>query len=626
MNLVNPPSQGPHIAISFLNFISDPNPRTLFLAKQLNSGAIPFASNSNIFHPKYDSAHIYIGMNIDKPTSDTIFQKFSKNLTYTYFAIPSPSSSTIPDMIVPVSSTSMLTDNPNQSFIGLFNADPSSTYSLYEGCSNGNLITAGKKLGEKPGNYLVSASLAGQTNSYSLVKQTSSGNVLVGIYQLEIKAQQQYVLIAYSDAGVSQVKLFNLLTQTLQEPQLNTDNSCKLRILNFSKSPVAVNYSNGLNANVNSMESKGNLSMSVCNPSSSDEVYFTANSSTFSKHFKNFTTSKQYNVFVFDSTNVIMAEKKTFYYPWNGKALIRVVNGSKSHPTVNLSTGARNDPSNASSFIAAEVLGKRVEFGDVSSPVAIDPGSVQTLPLCLFTGYEPSSLYVCSLTKIEPNKSYFIVVSDDDNGNAKLTVIDEDNQPESAFQSEKNGVFAEIINGVNNSDQFVNVTSNPILNNIKLYYASQLTTVLEDGSQSVSINGVVNNSNVNFAQRLLLIASSDGTKIKTFPVINPPLGATGSNTIYRLMNACPLVDPVVINTIDQNNSILFRDTIGYGSVGNLNTYPSEKRLGFVYLNPKDSTKIYLHVSNVNLLLGKNYSIIFTGDPTKNCGAIVQQEY
>jgi hypothetical protein len=167
----------------------------------------------------------------------------------------------------------------------------------------------------------------------------------------------------------------------------------------------------------------------------------------------------------------------------------------------------------------------------------------------------------------------------------------------------------------------------------RLYFTESLATVLDKNTQTISINGGPSiNLNATVNNRILLVASGLGGNTQLIPFVGPKMGANLSSVVLRYINACPNIPSVDIYNNDTSASNFVSSVPFTSSSGNL-LYTYDQKISMFFVNPNHSstfyfdTLIYQQINDILLPIGKNFSIIFTGDSIKNkTSVIIQQEY
>jgi hypothetical protein len=631
-NLVNPKSRVGDMFVRFVNLAGDKKVRTLNLQNKTQITNIAYANSSDLINPPYDSLYVSVLNGVTTEYSNPKKIKFVTSSCYSFIALQSSSFSLDNknvDTLIALSTTIGLSDISNEAHIRFLNAYPDTNFSftLAKGCPNGEAIASKVAYKGVSSQVDVQAGVIG----ISLIKYDSINYNVVGLYSITLQQFNQYTVIVYKDNSGNPALLlldeFNKNTSAISLASPINNTLTFIKVINFSEQSVTVKKAPSELIETTSSKYISTIhQVSACNTDSLDEIDAYVNSQLMSNYFLSLEVLDSNSVLIFDTSGVnackmIVAQPSHFSNKANN-AIIRVVHADYSDSNLTVSLGARNNTKTTNGYTAGEIVGTNVAQGTVSSPVYIEAGE---LPISIFTSSQPSQLKYCTYAQVEAGKSYLFVITKDKNGNFTTTLIDESSK-NANIQYLDQAVFTTFINlhsGMNN----LTLSEGTLLNNVTLYYAFSLTTILKSGQNTVTINGNTYNFNANVGENALVLVLGSDNNYSYLTFSSPSMGAVaGVNYKRRFINASSDINKIDVrqNTVDGE---LVANQLAYGNASTPSSVTLEKNVSYMFFNSDDDSKTKLFtLENVPISWGKNYTIIFAGSKAKGYIAYVQQEY
>ncbi len=640
--LVNPPSQAETVLIRFVNLASDQEPRSLQMGEEKTLQKVQYASTSEAVHPPADSAILTVLKNGNKEFSPEKKALFSRDLRYTYFALPTARGDTnqrpVDTLISVLSSTTIAEDN-QKGHIKLFNANPDTDYrySLRVGCQNGTEIIS--NVGYRSASLL--EEIRKDSVALSLIRNTGNGEEKVGTFSIEAQPREQYIFIVYAgnDDKKEQLMLLDMLDPSKDAiiSPLDTieQQTSQIRVINLSdieidvkKLPDTTTISDDLSGN--SVGKYEEITACASLTQNTIVAYESNSSNTLSSMNVSLEVMRRYTIVVYESSDNNVGMKllspTILEEPLNGRSIVRVFNtaqgGDREEITITL--GARPDKDNTvKNFESGEVLAEKFTFGDISKSIFIDPGPA---PIVLFRS-EPKRLLYCTYTRFEPEQRYLLVETGEEASGDKMALINENDEDVPIEYLEK-GVFTEIVNAIPGSER-MNITlgdgnGGEQLSQAGIYFTESLATVVTEGDHLITLNGVSQTITADLAnsdKRLLIIGAGVTGNTEIIHFLSETMGATLSNIKRRFINASKKYPKIQINVPTTEKSEVLVDVLPYGTASEVLTKIIERRESFQVIDftTKDTIQ---RVDDISLPFGKNFSLIFSGDSTM----IKQQEF
>jgi hypothetical protein len=631
-DLLNPPPQYKLVKIRFVNLAKDHEQRTCTVGGTVESQSVAFGQCSDSFMPSADSALIGIKKQSVSEYMDTIKTRFLRNTNYTFFALPSAPNKPVQkpvDEVFVLSTLEGLGLHTNYAYVKILNAYPDTArfYNVNLGCPNGKALASGFSY------KMVSAPIevySGQI-AVSITKVANNQPPTFGLYQLNLKAATQYILIIYQkEDGTEGISLLNELDLTqaaIQPATLIQERITEIRTINFSKSAVSVTKSpdEPLVSDMPQNRIGTYISAGACSSGSQDTIVTYVNNELKSFAPTSLEVLKKFTVMVFDSADLkanltVIAPPVQLINPLAGQALVRVVHGGYLAQSMTVSVGARSNSTQDSGFRTGEIIATQVDYGKISEKALLPPGLI---PITVFTASQPTELLFSTLVNLEADKQYLLVITNDpdDFGKIKLTIIEE-SEIDKDMQYLDEGSFTQFVQLVPDAET-ITFSAPPVLQNAKLYFSGSTTTVLPEGSNDLTINNQQLNIITDKKTRNLIIATGTKANTELIKFQYPPFSFSSTYYIKRFINVCKEIP--LINIGLNCDTCFIAENIPYGSSSEPQTEVLERKISFSVYNPA-TKKVILRVNDINMPIGKVFTVIFGGNSTNGYSVVIQQEF
>ncbi len=619
--LVSPEPSSKTVHFRLLNYCS--SPASLVLGETVESQSTPQNTMSQSIRPPLgDSMTLAVKQNGSVVYKMPIKFRLIRDTKYSMIALPKPENIDPEgryDSLIYLSTSLSLMLNENKSYLTIVNAFPDSSvfFSATVGCPNGEVLALNSSY----------KSISAQTEiifgktSISLSKSQHGVTELVNLYDFDFVSKGEYALIIRPDDNKKPelwlLDMNNPEVSSLQKATVNVDRATFIRTLNFSDNSVKLNINNSLLGDFQNNSISDYVKYTSCQSTTQDIVSALTGSDTSSMAFATLEVNKKYSILVFDSAQkksglTIIANPIKLLAPLGNNCAIRVVHAAYLNGSLTLSMGARKDNSSIG-YRSGEVLSSNVTYGNISKPAIVPAGRA---PITLFTSDQPPQLLLPALPDyyLQPGKSYLLIITNDDKGFCKMTLIEEEvaNTPLNESYQLKTGIFTQIIHA--NSGEGTLSFGIADITSAKVYYKGFLATVLPVGDNNITIN---NGLPLTFKiadtkERGLIII---GKNNQLFNKSTKPIGFGNGSWRIRFIN---ISDAPVNCQIETFN---YQETLDAGASS---TTPYEYNLpGKVSINFADTvTKRSLYrLDGLEFSFGLNYSLIFTGN-----SAIQKSEY
>jgi len=630
-DLVNPPSNVETINIRFVNLASDFQSRDLLFdgGNPLSAG---YSQISGTVHPPADSSFLSISKSSIKEFAFNRITKFSRNINFTYFALPSPKGDSAykdVDTLIVLTTSLAMPSYSTQAYMKLFNAYPDSTvtFSLMVGCPNTPPLIAAVGYRQTSSPEFLRTGIV----PISIIKHSIGGNELVGTYQtnLEVKGQYACVVLEKQDGsiGIFFLDEMNTTTTTFDKAQEINERFATIRTVNLSNSSLtAIKLPGDVIAQDFQSNYIGNYSqISACSSNTVDSLIILDGNSTTTSLTSSLEVLRNYTLVIADSLSVI--GKKAVLVPpsdeiiESGYSSIRVINLAANYPTIDLSISSKSNPLDSLGYSAGISLAKKLNYGTVSSSVQISSGNI---PLALFTTFSPVQLLKTLNGYVEADKNYLIVISNDFSGNLRLNLI-EDSQVNQPLQNLNETSFIQIINSIART-QKINLTIGDKIPAAKLHYANTIATNLETTQQQISVDVNGKQLNINFTpeidKRYCLVLTGDIDNPDYLLIGNTLSEPNFSVAQRRFVNASNDLPSVwVVDDVSNEEIIPFANLI-YKDYTFYDIMDKAKRYTYYFYNP--DTKEEIVSFDIDVTLGKRYILIFAGTSKNKFGYSVMQ--
>lgn len=632
-DLVNPPSNVDYINVRFINLAGDFSPRELKLDGNELASSTTFLTSSETVHPAADSGFLYIFKDGQKEYAPFRMTHFQRNLTYSYFALPSyignPNSRNV-DTLIAMTTSLAMPANTEDCYIKLFNAYPDSlsSFALAVGCPSAPQIFSNVFYRQITQPQLI------QTGNVaiSVIRRSRDGETILGTYELNLVKRGQYAVIIAQDENRNPKVLLldemNPKSTALSSPNEILERYSRIRLVNLSQSTVsAIKQPGDVIANDLSQLTIGNYAqVGACKSATLDSVVFYQNGNLSTNLNYSFDVLKDYSIFIFDSASknasnaVVVPPPANINY--NGKSLITVINATTTIQSFDLSMASRSDTS-LLGYSAGSYLAKSLTFSNVSQPVVINSG---VLPFSIFNAGASYSLIYNGITNVLPDKSYLIVVYNDPQNNLKVSIID-NSQENAPIEALENCSFLQILQAVAGIEG-IQISIPGQISSGTLYYTNSFAAVLPNSA--TTINATINSMNLNIPitpdpQKRYSIIFSGYKDSPDYILLEDPIPTQDLATYkFRFVNA----------SNDLNTVAVTRDTVPDQALALLN-YKSispfssdyQQKLKTFYFYDVDSKKLLTTLS-IYFTLSKSYTIVFTGSSKAKGGysTMILQDY
>lgn len=633
--LVNPPSKADKIFIRFINFSGDYQAKKMSFDNGISTNMVNYSKSTLAANPPADSSHISI-ININNQTEykTSRLLKFSPNIYYSYVSLPGPLSQGNPkptDTIFTITSSLAMPNNTTDAYIKLVNLYPDSlkTFSLMLGCPSSTPLFSGLRYMQQTSPSFVRTGLV----AFSIVSFKESIPEIIGTYSLQTKERGQYAVVIgknQSDGiGVYTLDELDLTTNSFKDAPIIDKKYTNLKSINVSNKEISVihNSSSVISQNQPLEWISKNNQIVACESQSKDTIAILSENQVVSNITYSFEVLENYLLVVADSGKKL-ASKSVILPPtrisnYNNKALIRVVNLAWDFQNIDVSIGSRQDKSSGLGYSSGNALVKNLEYGKYSEPILINEGSI---PLSIFTSFEPSEMLDNSNSYVNKNKEYLLVVSQNQKGELLKYMIDTELE-DTPFQSNEKTSFVQILNAVTDVD-LVNISINNDIENGKLFYTNVLATNLLYPNNNITVKsdkseiGITINPKIEHRYTLILTGTSSNLD---YVLLENKIEK--SNAFFaqiRFINTIQDIPQISIVEKIKDTSVIailpYKEYTFYNNLDKIKRYT-------YYFFDNQTMKSFLNF-NFEATLGKKYSLILAGgSKTLNkYSSILIQEY
>jgi hypothetical protein len=631
-DLVNPPSQSELVYVRFINFAMDREDRALVMEDTKSTATTAFGNTSPAIHPPQDSAFMAVQAQGGQEYKLPRRMKFVRNINYTMIGMPSPEAirNNKPlDSMITITTTTTIPEDTRQAYIRMFNAFPDTTakFELRLGCPNGRRLASNLNYMRMSGVFDVRA---GQV-AVSLIKIVKSHEEIIGLYRMDVEPGGQYLVMpAPAHDGTLDFLLLDqnsLTVDALGKMNYVEQRTTQIRPVNFSSKSVDIEKMPGEIVSMGMQPGTigDYATLTACGSQTADSIIVTQNSATASITAAALEVLQKYTLIVADSADkradqAILIEPALIDEDPNGRAIVRVVNAAYKRDQLTLTLGARNDSAFQNGYNSGYVMAEKLPYGGVSTVKYVEPGPA---PIALFTAGAPAKLLYTSNFEFIEGGSYLMVVTSDDMGNDRITVI-EDEIINQNIQYIEEGVFTQIVNALPGKEK-ISVSVEPLLTESQIYFSGSIATVLSEGNQSISAEGKTLDFISRVGERLLIIIAGTEDDPDIFYFSSDPIVAEITNYKRRFVNASRQIPKLSVKINDEESAFI-ANNIPYKSKTPVEEVYQKTKLSLLFYE-STSAELIKRVNDVKLPFGTNYSIIFAGDSTLGgFNAIVQQEF
>jgi hypothetical protein len=464
----------------------------------------------------------------------------------------------------------------------------------------------------------------------SIMKLSQTGADTIGTFEANFVSQGQYAVVV-AEKQIGKIGVFLLDEKDMKSsaflPAVSIEQRySEVRLVNLSSSSVnAIKLpKDSISHDLPSDFIGKYYKISSCSSNSKDAVKIEADKVLSHQFTTSFEVLEKYTIVVADSSG--NPAKSSVLVPpsritnLNGNSSIRVINLAYKYPTFDLAIASRSNTNDPLGYSSGTSLSKAQKYATISSPVIISPGE---LPISLFTTYSPVELLNTTLANIEADKEYLIIITNDQNGKIKMNLV-EDNEENTQIKNIEETSFIQIINSVSRSGH-AQISIGSLIPNAKLYFANTLATNIQIKDQNISftINGITKVVNflpkINSRYSLILCGDKDNPDYLLLENEIKPINKTVAERRFvnasQDLNSIWLVESIIKDTIPSAN-LVFKDFTFYDIMDKV------KRYTFYFFNP--DTKKSLMSFEIDVTLGKRYTLIFTGTSKNKFGYSVMQ--
>ena len=638
-NLVNPPPQTATVGLRFYNLASDEKTRILDLGRELQTDEIPFGVMSKSLQPPKDSTYLYVMLNGNEEFRKDRKIRYVPNTNYTVIALPSADGSSdykpMDSLVVLFSSLGFKSNNP-KALLKVFNAYPDSsvTYTAALGCPSGTKLVTGLKYR--------SQSLPEEVRSGILpvsVTKDSAGEKESHLYNLPLDAGMQYCLmIIRNQQGNDEILLYNEMTEET-DPLIKVDSVTEkfteIRPISFSRNldPLNVTIQHGeedveiIKENMPNLYVGEYTEVGACLTTSLDEVISSIGPQKKSSADVSLEVMERYTYLILDTADTeegraalsMILEPLFFDNPLGDDCAIRVVHGAEKLDGLTLSIGARDNDTASIGYSAGDKLASGLLYSEVETTII--PAGVA--PLTLFTSSQPAELLFSTLTEFEPGENYLIVITNDAQGNPRMSIINENDENVPVEYMEE-GAFIQAVHFVPGLDK-IDFRLEPNLTDATIYYTGSIASVVDIKQQTLYLNDNTLNFTPDLDNRTLVVAAGTKDEMDIFHFNESPLSTSSDFYQRRFVNACKEVPEISVKVNSDTTDFYALENLDYGSISPKDQIHLEKKVSLFFLDSRTDTTL-LRVDDLPLIFGKKYIIIFGGSLDEGgYTAVVQQE-
>ncbi len=573
-NLVNPPSQAETIKIRFINLSGDRSVRFLnYNASDILSSEFGFASKS--INPPSDSGIVSITNGGISEFKYPRKVKFIRSTYTTFLSLPSPKGAErnkATDTLIYLSSQKQV------------------------------------RSGRTP---------------VSVIKRTSAGTEIIGLYDLDLKNDMQYtILISEDNLGAIRVNLLDEHSgevTALSQPSQIYEKLAFIRTLNFSTESLNIKKApdEAITQDLSPFHISANSMVSACGSQSADSIVAEFSGFVSVGNTLSMNVNENYTYLVADTKTkragfgmVIPEAVVDYQYP--EQALIRVVNLDED-ADLTLSVAARSDTS-AKNYVTGESMCSALKFGKISAIYPLYLGnSGKVIPLTLFAASSPAKLLMTTRIVAEPGKSYLIVIKKNQSGNLALYSI-EDSQQSMPLQESTQGKFFQFVNYLTGAAN-ANVSYSNVLTQAKVPYSLSIASVSDIGQNQL----LVDNSSIDFD-----VVSKYNNIIIACGSAGSPEYISLNYSIRRFANAASDVPELAV-VLDKEGGDTTARGISYKAASEA-IHENKERSYSLFFYDTQNNKLVYRLNEVRMIHGKVYTFVLGGNAQVGYSVNIVQEY
>lgn len=641
--LVNPPPHYEHVNVRLVNLAGDGDNRVLNFDREKETSATQFMGTSPTIKPPHDSSYYFIKRNGVEEYKSHHKQRFMRNYTYTFVALPAEKhqqNSKPVDTVMLFYTSISIQPNSQYAYIKFFNGFPDSTrtYSIRLGCPNGPALAGSVPYRSVSGLREVEP----DTVVISLVRHEFATENTIALYKFPAVAARQYcIILAESPGGDEKILVLDELgekEEALQPAIEITARTAQVRAANFTKSGISV--AKAPNETVAEYIQPGYISkyayVEACESLIEDKIVVSIANDSVASAGVSLGVEEKYTLLVFDSlssiaSKAVLLKPERYNRSLQGKAFVRTVNYSYLREGLTLSLGARTNSKSASGFVTGEALATDLPPESVTGYVAIDAGF---MPITLFSATQPAKLLRTAYTTLKAGKKYVIALTSERSGNNiidRVFLVSEDDE-NIKIDDLPSGSLTHFLNALPGSDS-ISVSVGEHLTNARLLFSSSLTTVIPTGQSVFRFNDYKTIQkdtlfSADATSSILNILAGSQAEFDLISFTTKTDWLATNPTIYkrRFINASKEIQFLTtiqnkdtLNPIDQRR--LYRTASSFAEIGG-----NEQKFSLVFFNADSpDTSIYM-VDDILLPFNKAYSLIFAGNRSNGFALILHQEF
>jgi len=645
-NLVNAPPQTESIRVRLINFYSDGQGKTpsfkLVLDGKVETEITPHKMISPAIKPPSDSSVVSIkdinGNEVFKAARKLRFSRGNfYSVVYSKAYRTDTTGTKLVDTIAFVATLSNLPLKKDYSYLRMMNAvlDTLAIYSLRLGCPGGELLGSVGYLKATP-QKLVYAD-KNQPISVSITKTKNNKTTTIGLFTIPLEELKQYMIIVYKSNPQDSLEKEKVYIMDEQDEGISIEElvselgelTSKIRMINFTNNQIFFHkktdsISQDLGGVAPFTISKY-VDVPVCLGNAQDTIYYFEQNDTI-RGTTALEVKQNYTVFSFDSLGIkklLIAEP--YRIKTNGKASVRVLNLAYGKPNLTLSIAANSIDTNSNlRYNSGFVIADNSIAGELSKSVLINTG--KNIPITIFSAGESAQLQYTTLIDLESNSKYILVVFwNQDINDYQVFLIPEGSEEEMLVANNK-GVFSQFVNLVPGFE-YIRASMSNMLNNIRMYYSSSVSTVLTPGIHSFNINGKDTTFEIKADNNLLFVFAGEESQIDFFVYQYESIDVEYNSYKRRFINASEEIKLLnVKENKDDDNTAPFIEGLEYGKMSKLERKTLNKNVSLFFKNFQTGETVY-RVDDLPFPFGKNYTIVFGGRKSDNSFSIVVvQEY
>lgn len=647
-SLLRPDAYSNTVFLRLINFANDSGSRHLKMYSDKGfegeTESVEVFNSSTAINPPDDSCmyELYKGNSLDYVRETEGF--FVRNSFVTLVALPAAVEKGVVskiDTLIDFTYADFGIESIDKSKVKVLNAinDTLKSYTIYLGCPGSEILI--KKLQYKalsPSKEI----RADEGLTITLVKNVGDDEEVLNTYSFDTEGKGVYTfIVAYNEIGEETVYLLDEKKESstaLMElvPIKIEDKNSNLRLVNLSKDVINVfrndeEIFNSVSSNYISEWTE----LSACQSKASST--YTNSLNADDKLFTSLNVYQDYTLIYYDSleiTKSMLIKPDYLYLKNNNGCSFKIINLNENYPGLSVSSAAHSywletDTVGISerNFKTGDTYDRELKYGEESEYREIEAG---VIPFTIFSSTSPTELEFTCLQEFESGKSYIMIITEDASEMIKITFIESSNG-NSAVDYSDEGVFMQVVNA-HSLAEHINIDLQSELGNLlfdaKIHYESSIATVIDAGSRELIINGETYNFDAVVGDEVMLIITSRDGKIEMLDHSSALKGNDNARYTRRFINASSGIEQLNIydlaNLTGEEKTTIVTG-LGYGVATPLEEINREVKLSFQYEDNISKEELSRN-DDLFLTLGKNYTIIFTGDEENGYTALIQQGF